>query len=105
MRPAFEAIATWEPACGHAPKPAPDVYLGACAALGIAPAAALAVEDSPNGVLAAKAAGMWCVAVPNRVTAGGDFGAADLVVTSLASYDLAVALRSLAAVRGARGSG
>ena len=46
-------------------------------------------EDSRNGVLAAKEAGMFCVAVPNRITEGMDFSDADLVVSSLADVDLA----------------
>jgi HAD superfamily hydrolase (TIGR01509 family) len=76
-------------------KPAPDVYLRACDALGVAPHNAIAVEDSPNGIAAAKAAGMRCVAVPNRITAALDFGAADLVVTSLADVTLGDALDRL----------
>lgn len=48
-----------------APKPAPDVYLRAAAALGLAPANCLAVEDSAPGVAAALAAGMRVVAVPD----------------------------------------
>ena len=76
-------------------KPAPDVYLRACEALGVEPPDALAVEDSANGVAAAKAAGLWCVAVPNRITAGLDFGTADLVLDSLADCSLADALRRL----------
>ncbi len=47
-------------------KPAPDVYLAAAAALGVAPALAAAVEDSSNGLRAAAAAGMLVVAVPIR---------------------------------------
>jgi HAD superfamily hydrolase (TIGR01509 family) len=77
-------------------KPAPDVYLRACDALGVEPHDALAVEDSANGVTAAKAAGLWCVAVPNRITAGLDFGAADLVLDSLAACSLPEALARLA---------
>lgn len=46
------------------PKPAPDLYLAACAALGATPARAAALEDSPPGVAAAVAAGMQVVAVP-----------------------------------------
>jgi HAD superfamily hydrolase (TIGR01509 family) len=46
------------------PKPEPDVYLAACAALGAEPAAAVALEDSPTGAAAAKAAGMTVVGVP-----------------------------------------
>lgn len=77
------------------PKPAPDVYVRACVALGVAPEHALGVEDSPNGVAAAKAAGMRCVAVPNGVTATLDFSAADLVVPSLARLTLAEAITRL----------
>jgi len=67
-------------------KPAPVLYLEALAALGVAPAQAVAFEDSPNGVLAAKAAGVFCVAVPNEVTRGLglESAGADLVVGSLA---------------------
>jgi HAD superfamily hydrolase (TIGR01509 family) len=46
------------------PKPAPDVYLAACAALGADPAAAVGLEDSPTGAAAARAAGMTVVGVP-----------------------------------------
>ena len=44
----------------NAPKPAPDVYLMAARALGVDPAACVVVEDSPNGAMAAQAAGMRC---------------------------------------------
>ncbi len=47
-------------------KPAPDVYLEAARRLGVDPAHAAAVEDSNNGILAAKAAGMRVLAIPNR---------------------------------------
>ncbi|MFJ8143347.1 HAD family hydrolase [Streptomyces sp. NPDC096013] len=50
-----------------APKPAPDLYLAACAALGIDPRRALAVEDSPTGVQAARAAGMTVLGVGRHV--------------------------------------
>ena len=56
-------VSSEEVACG---KPAPDVYLEAARRLGIEPARAAAVEDSQNGILAAKAAGMRVVAIPNR---------------------------------------
>jgi HAD superfamily hydrolase (TIGR01509 family) len=46
------------------PKPAPDIYLAACAALGAAPERAAALEDSPPGVASARAAGMFVIAVP-----------------------------------------
>jgi mannitol-1-/sugar-/sorbitol-6-/2-deoxyglucose-6-phosphatase len=46
-------------------KPDPEVYLRTCAALGVVPARAVAVEDSDSGIRAALAAGMICVAVPD----------------------------------------
>lgn len=48
------------------PKPAPDVYTSACRALGVAPAEAVAFEDSPMGVQSALAAGLYVVGVPER---------------------------------------
>ena len=47
-------------------KPSPDVYLEAALRLGVDPEHAVAVEDSHNGILAAKAGGMRVVAIPNR---------------------------------------
>ena len=64
-------------------KPDPALYTAAVDAVGVAPAHAVALEDSHHGTVAARAAGLACVAVPNRVTAGQDFGAARLVVDSL----------------------
>lgn len=46
------------------PKPFPDPYLQACAALGVDPAEAIAIEDSPNGIRSAVAAGVVTVGVP-----------------------------------------
>lgn len=74
---------------GLPPKPAPDLYLAACGALGVEPRDALAVEDSPHGIAAAKTAGLRCVAVPNRLTAGLDLSQADVVLESLADLPLA----------------
>lgn len=71
-----------------APKPAPDVYLGAASRLGMRPEEAIALEDSPPGVAAAVEAGMFTVAVPNPLTAGMDFGRAHVVADSLASFPL-----------------
>lgn len=69
-------------------KPDPELYRRAVANLGVAPGEALAIEDSVNGVLAAKRAGLFCVAVPNAVTAGLDLGLADLRLESLAGVTL-----------------
>ena len=78
------------------PKPAPDLYVAAVDALGVAPHEALALEDSPNGIAAAKGAGLRCVAVPNPLTAGMDLSGADLRIGSLAATPLESVLAVLA---------
>ncbi len=75
-------------------KPAPDLFLLAARRLGVEPGRCVAFEDSPNGVAAARAAGMVVVAVPGPMTTGLDMSAADLVVPSLTHVDVA-ALRKL----------
>jgi HAD superfamily hydrolase (TIGR01509 family) len=76
---AFDAIVTSDDV-EHS-KPEPDLYLLACERLGVAPADALALEDSASGIAAAKAAGMTCIAVPQF--AETDVSAADRVIDSL----------------------
>jgi HAD superfamily hydrolase (TIGR01509 family) len=80
----WDAIVTADHDADRA-KPRPTLYLEALAALGVAAAEAVAFEDSPNGALAARAAGVYVVGVPNAVTQ--DLGLeehADLMVESLA---------------------
>jgi beta-phosphoglucomutase-like phosphatase (HAD superfamily) len=69
-------------------KPGPALYLSALARLGLQPSEAVAFEDSPNGIAAAKAAGIFCVAVPNSVTRQLDLSQADLVVRDMARTPL-----------------
>ena len=76
-------------------KPAPDLFLSAAEALAAPPAACLVIEDSPNGVLAAKAASMRCVAVPNTVTRRLEMPPAELVVESLGGLSLEEILRRI----------
>jgi HAD superfamily hydrolase (TIGR01509 family) len=64
-------------------KPAPDIFLAAARALGVAPARCLVLEDAPAGAQAARAAGMRCFAVPNAQTRGLDLSAADRILGSL----------------------
>jgi HAD superfamily hydrolase (TIGR01509 family) len=71
------------------PKPAPDLYLAACRELRVAPAEAIALEDSPPGVAAAKAAGMRVIGIPS---VPGVVLAADVLAGSLAD---AVVYRAL----------
>lgn len=63
-------------------KPDPLLYREALAQLDVEAAHAVAVEDSPHGIAAAKRAGLYCVAVPNEVTRSLDLTAADLVIES-----------------------
>jgi HAD superfamily hydrolase (TIGR01509 family) len=86
LRHRFAALACYSDEI--AGKPAPDTYLAACAAIGIEPGAALAIEDSPHGVAAAKAAGLVCIAVPHRITERLDLSRADLRLPSLADATL-----------------
>ena len=71
-------------------KPDPALYKKAMQVLGARPEAAIALEDSHNGVRAARAAGMKVVAVPNRVTSGQDFTNATMVVESLVDVTIPV---------------
>jgi beta-phosphoglucomutase-like phosphatase (HAD superfamily) len=69
-------------------KPRPDLYLEALDRLGLGAEEAIAFEDSVNGVRAAKAAGLFCVAVPNPITAAMALDDADLVLESLEEVPL-----------------
>lgn len=71
-------------------KPEPDVYLEAARRLGEAPDACLVVEDSRNGIVAAKAAGMTAVLVPNGSVppAPGTHALADIVLERIVDLDL-----------------
>lgn len=69
-------------------KPAPDLYLKALASLQLTAGECLAFEDSPNGVLAARSAGLRVVGVPNPVTVHAGRLSADLVVSSLQELPL-----------------
>lgn len=73
-------------------KPSPELYRAVLRRLEVAPEEAVALEDSPNGVTAAKTAGLFCVAVPHPLTASLDLAAADLVVPSLDDLPLEVLL-------------
>jgi beta-phosphoglucomutase-like phosphatase (HAD superfamily) len=70
-------------------KPRPDMYVEALSRLGVDPHAAVAVEDSPNGVAAAKEAGLFCLAFVHPITAQLDLSAADKRVDSLDGITIA----------------
>ena len=66
-------------------KPAPDVFLEAARRIGLDPGEGAGIEDSHNGILAASAAGLRVVAIPNREFPPGQaaLAAADVVLGSL----------------------
>lgn len=88
LRAAFACLACREDPPGLRGKPSPDVYEAVVECLGVDPAEALAIEDSPNGIRAAKAAGLRCLAVPNGLTAHLDLSEADAIAASLSEVSL-----------------
>jgi HAD superfamily hydrolase (TIGR01509 family) len=93
----FELLRCEEDVARH--KPEPDLYLAALGGLGVAADEAIAFEDSPNGVRAAQAAGIFCIAVPNPVTAQLDLSHADMRLDSLDELPLAELLSRVESAR------
>lgn len=72
-------------------KPHPGVYLSAARRLGVDPTRCLAIEDSPNGIVSAKAARMRVLCVPDPALRDDPrIGVADVVVDSMADFDAEV---------------
>ena len=94
----FDAIAASDDVART--KPDPALYRTAVEWLGVAPHEAVAFEDSRNGLLAAKRAGLHCVVVPNALTHQLDLEDADIRLESLAAMPLADLLASLEQVAG-----
>jgi len=76
-------------------KPDPELYHAVLDALDVRADEAIALEDSPNGILAAKRAGIFCVAVPNSLTQHLSLDQADLRLDSLADLPLRKLLREI----------
>ncbi len=70
-------------------KPNPDIYLHTAKELGVTSAECIVIEDSINGVKSAKAAGMFCIAVPDKRLNQKEFRIADLVMERLEEINLA----------------
>lgn len=95
IRGLFDAVATRDHVARV--KPDPELFLLAARRLGVAPRECVVFEDSANGMRAALAAGMRCVAVPNALTSRLERPDVDLVVGSLAERPLSEILRLLEA--------
>ena len=82
----FHSTRCFEDTDLHKPDPAP--YLAVLGDLAVLPSEAIVFEDSPNGVTAARAAGIYCVAVPNPITQHLPLQHADRRIDSLADEPL-----------------
>jgi len=80
----FSAVVSGDHPDVRALKPAPDIFLVAARAIAADPAHCLVIEDSPAGVLAARAAGMSVIAIPDAALPGERFSDAQLIVRSFA---------------------
>jgi beta-phosphoglucomutase-like phosphatase (HAD superfamily) len=76
-------------------KPDPELYRTALQRLDVRAEEAIALEDSTNGIRAAKAAGLYCVVVPNLLTADLDLTEADLRLLSLEAMSLPALLETV----------
>jgi HAD superfamily hydrolase (TIGR01509 family) len=96
----FSAIATGDVVANK--KPAPDIYRLALGTLRLPASGCVAIEDSALGVRAAKAAGLYTIAVPTRWTASQDLSAADLVLPSLGDAQHPLDAAAAARIGGAK---
>lgn len=86
IRDYFDSIHTVDET--NIPKPDPSLYRMALRSLNTKAEEAIAFEDSVHGISAAKAAGIFCVAVPNQITRFLNLNHADLIIDSLANLPL-----------------
>lgn len=93
LRPYFDVVVTSDDV--DVVKPDPALYLLALERLGCAASEAIALEDSPNGALAALRAGIYCVAVPNPMTRDLDLSHARQRLDSLEALDLGTLVNTL----------
>jgi HAD superfamily hydrolase (TIGR01509 family) len=92
----FDAIICGDDVPPGRTKPHPDLYLMALDALGVKAEEAIVFEDSPNGITAARAAGIFVVSVPNPITSLLKTDGANLTLDSLAQISLQELLQSTA---------
>jgi HAD superfamily hydrolase (TIGR01509 family) len=91
----FDAVICADDVLPGRTKPNPDLFLKALDQLRVEKEAAVVFEDSPNGVMAARRAGIFVVAVPNAVTTTLAFEGANMMVESLSDLSMSVLLDTL----------
>lgn len=99
LLPYFQVVLTKEDVSSV--KPDPALYLKAMHLLGVDAYQAIALEDSPNGIRAARRAGLFCVAIPNPISKRLDLSEASFILESLDQ----VTLRELTALRSIHNNG
>jgi HAD superfamily hydrolase (TIGR01509 family) len=86
LRPHFKAIVSADELDGEG-KPSPAIYLFTAEKLGVDPRSCVAIEDSKNGVVSAKRAGMFCIGFRNGFNEEQDLSTADMIIHSLSELD------------------
>lgn len=101
LRSDFEAVVSADDLPGGESKPSPAIYLHTAQRLGVKPAECVVMEDSQNGVLSARRAGMYCIGFRNGFNEDQDISTADVLVNSYAEIDLDAIEQALSARRAA----
>ncbi|MFL5731631.1 MAG: HAD family hydrolase [Chloroflexia bacterium] len=86
LRGRFQVIVSADELNGEG-KPSPAIYLRAAERLGVDPRGCIAIEDSTNGVLSARRAGMFCIGFRNGFNEEQDLAEADALIESLTELD------------------
>ena len=86
LRESFQAIVSADELEGEG-KPSPAIYLLTAKRLGVSPTRCIAIEDSKNGVLSAKNAGMYCIGFRNGFNDEQDLSRADMIIQHFAELD------------------
>lgn len=87
LSPFFDQIISAENIKGKG-KPAPDIYLHTVKQLNIKPMDCIAIEDSKNGVLSAKSAGMYCIGLRNGFNEAQDLSKADIIINGFKEFNI-----------------
>lgn len=90
LNPYFDAVVSGQDMPEGKGKPAPDIYLYTASLLGVEPSMCIVIEDSRNGVLSAKAAGMYCIGFRNGFNEEQDLSQADVIVNGYKELDSSV---------------
>lgn len=86
LRASFQAVVSADELEGEG-KPSPAIYLLTAKRLGVNPTRCIAIEDSKNGVLSAKNAGMFCIGFRNGFNYEQDLSRADMIIHHFAELD------------------